>query len=275
MGFFQSGGILNRRGFFGGAATPSYDSDAQAYITAVETADGQSLETGVKDAINSFVVGCKADNIWDDISSCCILAGARTLNGFLTALKGTAPTNFNFVIGDYDRETGLLGNGTTKYLSTGIVGNTLSQNDAHISCYYTTVPSSTNPVAIGSGNASGNILIQYFTTSTNINTILHGFAFATAQATHPNNFLGISRSSSSSFEQRYNQTTSNKSSTSQTPVGTGTILVYARRVSAGGGGATQFSDGRIAFYSVGLAINLANLDSRVDTLINDIANAIT
>jgi hypothetical protein len=70
----------------------AYDADAQAYITAVETADGQALETGVRDAINAFVVGCKADGIWNAIKASCILAGARTLTGALVPLVGTAPT---------------------------------------------------------------------------------------------------------------------------------------------------------------------------------------
>lgn len=47
----------------------TYDVDAQAYITAVDAADGQALETGVRDAINAFVVGCKADGIWAAIKA--------------------------------------------------------------------------------------------------------------------------------------------------------------------------------------------------------------
>jgi hypothetical protein len=74
----------------------NFDTDAQAYITAVETADGAALEAGVKTAINNFVVGCKADGIWSAIKASCILAGARTLTGALIPLAGTAPTNFDF-----------------------------------------------------------------------------------------------------------------------------------------------------------------------------------
>ena len=52
------------------------DSDARTYISAVETADNQSLEFGVKVAIQNFIVGAKADGIWDAIKSSAILAGA-------------------------------------------------------------------------------------------------------------------------------------------------------------------------------------------------------
>jgi hypothetical protein len=76
--------------------TAALDSDAAAYIAAVEAADGQSLEVDVKTAINNFIVGCKADGIWTALKASCILSGARTLSGALVPLVGTAPTNFNF-----------------------------------------------------------------------------------------------------------------------------------------------------------------------------------
>ena len=117
---------------------PSYDTDAQAYITAVEAEDGESLESGVKDAINAFVVGCKSDGIWDAIKASCILAGARTLDGALVPLVGSAPTNSNFVSGDYSRTTGLTGNGTTKQLNANRPGNADTQNNIHISSYLVT-----------------------------------------------------------------------------------------------------------------------------------------
>ena len=48
-----------------------YDADALAYFARVEGASGdnQVLETAVKDAINAFVVGCKADGIWNAIKA--------------------------------------------------------------------------------------------------------------------------------------------------------------------------------------------------------------
>ena len=114
----------------------SFDSDASTYIDAVETADGQALETGVRVAINDFVLGCKQDEIWDAIKASCILAGARTLDGALVPLVGGAPTKFNFVSGDYDRETGLVGDGSSKYLdSNGTAATLTQQNSAHIAVY--------------------------------------------------------------------------------------------------------------------------------------------
>jgi hypothetical protein len=107
------------------------DANAAAYVAAVEAADSQALEDGVRQAIDNFVLGCKADGIWDAIKASCILAGARTLNGALVPLAGTAPTNFNFVSGDYNRKTGLVGNATNKSLRTGLLASALSNTSHH------------------------------------------------------------------------------------------------------------------------------------------------
>ena len=122
-----------RPAFFG----VGMDADAAAYIAAVEAADGQSLETATKQAIANFVDGCKDDLIWDAIKASCILSGARTLAGALVPLKGTAPTNFNFVSGDYDRKIGLNGTGTNKYLSSNRANNADPQNSKHMATWKT------------------------------------------------------------------------------------------------------------------------------------------
>ena len=120
------GDIIAERAYYGSsevfiASEDDFDPDAASYIAAVEAADGQALEEGVKQAIDGFVTGCKADGVWDALKASCILAGARTLNGALVPLAGDAPTNFNFVSTDYDRVTGLKGDGSTKYLNSGFV----------------------------------------------------------------------------------------------------------------------------------------------------------
>jgi len=109
----------------------SFDRDALKYIDAVEQADGEKLEPGIRKAINSFIVGCKSDNTWDAIKASCILAGARTLEGALIPLVGAPPTNNNFIANDYNREIGLKGNGIDKYLNTNRQNNIDPQNSKH------------------------------------------------------------------------------------------------------------------------------------------------
>lgn len=239
-----------------------FDIDAAAYIAAVEAADGQALEAGVRTAINAFVVGCKADGIWNAIKASCIMAGARTLAGALTPLVGTAPTNFNFVSGDYNRKTGLIGNGSTKYLNSNRNNNADPQNSNHNAAWVSTI-----------GNP-GAVMAALATTGTDgFNSLSDGAARNRNSTPYFNTsapgFIGTSRSSASSFVYRNNSTSLTVNGASLAPGG-GDILIFS--FSAGSG--SNVSNHRIAFYSIGEALDLALLDARVTTLVNAFAAAI-
>lgn len=249
---------------FGVAA---YDTDAQTYITAVEAADGQALETGVKDAINTFVVGCKADSIWTPIKACCILSGARTLSGALVPLVGTAPTNNNFVSGDYNRETGLVGNASTKYLNSNRNCNADGQNDSHLSVYVSSLGATVGTafISAGAGNSSIGATGLYRSGNSRSRNATGDLGGAT-----PTGFSGISRSSSTGYTRRASGTDTSITRASQTPF-ISNFFIFGDNNSTN---LVIASDGRLAFYSIGTAITLASLDSRVSTLISDIAAAI-
>jgi hypothetical protein len=242
------------------------DADAAVYLNAVAQADGQQLEPAVRKAINDFVVGCKRDNIWSAIKASCILAGARTLTGALTPLRGSAPTNNGpFVSGDYDRKTGLVGNGTSKYLDTNRNANADPQDNAHMAVYLGAV-SSTTQMAMGAGGASTGA------------TQMQGGQWRNRSGTGDNfssignqsGLFAMSRSSSSAFIGRNNGTSTTYTRTSQTPFN-GNIFTHARNSS---GSAGLHSAMRVSYYSIGESLDLALLDSRVSTLMNAIGAAI-
>jgi hypothetical protein len=251
---------------FGGTDLSGFDADAKTYIASVETADAQELEIGVKTAINNFVVGCKADGIWDAIKSSAILAGARTLNGALTPLVGTAPTNFNFVSGDYNRKTGLVGNGTTKYLDSNRNNNTDPQDDNHNALWVTafngvsiSVMGAADPFNESGANsmgldASGNTFSRCRTST---GTIVSG---------NGTGLQGFSRSVSGSYVLRSQSTNTTVSETSQTPSNRN-VFVFGRA-------AASLAPSRASFYSIGEALDLAALDTRVSALMTAIDGAI-
>ncbi len=240
----------------------NFDAAAQAYITAVEAADGQALEADVRTAINAFVVGCKDDGIWNAIKAACILAGARTLTGALVPLVGAAPTNVNFASGDYNRKTGLIGNASTKHINTNTADTVGAQNNFHMAVRVTTLPS-TGLGLIGVGiNTTG---------VSNILTTGNRCRSATANVwTGATGLLGISRGASGSYTARNNGSTSTVTVTSETPTGLN-AFVFARNNS---GTVNERSNARISFYSMGEALTLALLDSRLTTLINAFSAAI-
>jgi hypothetical protein len=245
------------------------DPDAGAYIAAVEAADGQLLEFGVGKAINDFVVGCKQDRIWDAIKASCILSGARTLAGALIPLAGTAPTNFNFVSGDYNRKTGLVGNGSTKYLDSNRAENAAgTQNNVHTCAWVSSVFGTAQFIMYGTDSTSATGLFR--------RTSAGGSTYATysrsdtliAQGAASTGFLGASRNSSTSVSSRIFGVAASSSLASNTAHSTNFYVFGSPSVS------TNRGDGRLAFYSIGESLDLALLDARVTALITAFGVAI-
>lgn len=245
----------------------TYDADALAYLTAVEAADGQALENSVKIAINTFVVGCKADGIWNSIVASCILCGARTLNGALTPLKGNAPTGYNFT-DLYNRKLGLAGDNATAYIATGYNNNDTTnfpQNDNHISCWVDNASSDSSGVYIGTQVTIGSILNINNTSSTNILFRNRATAGRTLSLV-PYGFQGSSRNNSTNFISRasFNGGVSELTTTATSNTPSNNLI----GVFAGFSGTTpiQFSSPVISFYSIGKSLTLSLLDARVTTL---------
>jgi hypothetical protein len=242
------------------------DADAAAYITAVETADGQALEEKTKIAIDNFVLGCKADGIWSAIKASCILSGARTLSGALVPLVGTAPTNFNFVTADYNRKTGLVGNGSTKYLDSNRNNNADPQNSNHNAVFVSTAHTGAAGQYLGTGSTDPGRNNLLYDPSAPSALARSRTAFSTNVAGTAIGFYGHARSSSPSFILRVNGTNLPTNLTSDTPENA-TVDVFRR-------GTANYANARLAFYSIGESLDLSKLDARVTDLINAFGAAI-
>lgn len=251
-----------------------FDSDAQAYITAVEAADGQELESGTRNAINAFVVGCKADGIWTAIKASCILAGARTRAGALVPVVGTAPTSFGTTGGwNYNRKTGLQGNGTDNYLNANRLQNADTQNNFHMSLYSS---NGISGIAMGSGPATGttspadSITAGAGASDLRFRSRYGGVGVETDFGNRAAaGFYGHSRTLSTGFTARSGGSNTSITITSSAP-GANPTHIFRRPFSASPGWSTS----RVAFYSLGQSLTLSLLEARVLTLINAFAAAI-
>jgi len=245
------------------------DPDALAYIATVETADGATLEDGVKSAINNFVAGCKSDGIWSAIKSSCILAGARTLSGALVPLVGAAPTSISFVSGDYNRKTGLVGNSTTKYLNSNRAADADPQNNASVAIWVSTPATANNFYYLGALRTTPTPAV-YSAISTNVGFALRNTASAPNSNRTGTGLAGVSRTASNSFNWRWAGATGTSTSAS-TGTYNGNIFVYGANLN---GTINNRSNGRLAFYSIGESLDLALLDTRVSNLMTALAVAI-
>jgi hypothetical protein len=250
------------------------DADAIAYVNAVEAADGQLLEFGVGKAINDFVIGCKNDGIWNAIKASCILAGARTLSGALIPLAGTAPTNVSFVSGDYNRKTGLVGDGSTKYLNSNRNNNADPQDSASRGVWISTAQAVGGYVPIGAGfNLTGatrcSTSLDPLLSTMRIRTSAVMGANITAGAVS-NSFFGFRRSASDASLLRMSSVDYLRTEASETPFN-GNVFVFADN---NAGTPASITSSRLTFYSIGESLDLAQLDTRVTTLINALSAAI-
>ena len=241
------------------------DPDALAYVAKVEDADGQALETATKQAIERFIIGLKADGIWSKMKGACILSGARTLAGALIPLVGSAPTNVSFVTADYNRKTGLQGDGSSKYLNTNIAHSSIALNDEHMAAFVTSA--TTGMLMASTINGTGSTAIYWGVNLYCQNNTGTGMP---SGSTAVPKLYGVARASSANYTYLLSGTKGVVTSASNGRATTN-VLIFA---GYNGGVPAIFTTARIPFYSLGAATDLPALELRVTQLYNDFAAAI-
>lgn len=252
-----------------------YDADAADYLRRVEAADGAPLEHGIRVAINALVVSLKNDGTWGRLGAACILMGARTLSGALTPLVGPGPTNANFVTGDYNRRTGLLGNGSTKNLNSNRAQNADPQDDVHMAVYVTTA--GTNTAAFGAyfgvgtgGTGDTHLGIQspadFFVRMRSATADTYAGVLASV------GLIGVSRNGAAAYSVVAGSNSRTTSRTSQTPGGFSTRIFST--LTNGSDVSRQFINGRLSYYSIGRAVDLPALQARLDQFVAGVRAAI-
>jgi hypothetical protein len=200
---------------------------------------------------------------------------AAVAAGALVPLVGAAPTNNNFTASDYNRETGLVGDGSTTSLNTNRDNNADPQNDNHNALYITAANTNDPAVYIGSdgsGSAGYNQMVIAASASSGAFITAcrnpSGTFNAIPGGADTTGFHGFSRSSSTEYLARVGGSTTTHSQASAAATGSD-VHVFAR-----GPTPAVFTDARIAFYSIGESLDLAALDTRVTALITAIGAAI-
>jgi hypothetical protein len=202
------------------------------------------------------------------------------LAGALIPLKGTAPANFNFASSDYSRETGVIGNGSTKYLNSNRNQASDPQNSSHLAIYVSnasTGGSGTYSIYAGAGSGTGPsasyLEIARYNNSSGL-TGVPGYnrtsTYAEIASLNATGFIGCSRNSSLFFTGRSGGVNTTVNQVSSAP-GNVNVAIFAENYN---GAISGYTNARIAFYSIGESLTLSLLDSRVSTLLAAIAAAI-
>jgi len=267
---------------------PAYVQDYLDRVTAADVAAGNTsgLEVGVTDGANTFIQDLVNDGLLgvsggvisqaaSVIKASVPMAGARTRLGAMTPLVGSAPTSFNFGDNDYNRKTGLVGDGSTRYLDSNRNNNADPQNSFHLSVYASSASQIAANSLIGArltgDNESGRIIFLAATPAVRANANFNGVI--TVASAFSSGFVGVRRATSTSATLRFAAVNTDDTSTSTSVAANSlNISVFARRT--GASTLDIYSNARLPFYSIGESLDLAILDTRVTALINAYAAAI-
>jgi hypothetical protein len=181
-------------------------------------------------------------------------------------LAGAAPTNFNFVTGDYNRKTGLVGDGTSKYLNSNRNNNADPQDSSHNAFYVSNVGSGNGPLM--TGGTSNVIGDNYFDFGGGAHRFTNRHLVAISQGVPSTGFKGTSRNTGASYTVRLDLATTTQLIVSQSPSAS-SVELFSRPSAT-----RAYSNARLAFYSIGESLDLVLLDTRVSALITAFGVAI-
>ena len=246
-------------------ATAPFSPEALNYFSRLDAA-GDTTYVDYKQPLANYIDSLVAlgGAYWDDMKSATSFVGVG-IQGVTVPLRDgmTVPTNNNFVADDLDQLTGLKGDGSTKYIDTGVNAATdLLQNDASISVY----PTSDRDVGATSlyiASSASNFSIVNNTTgfrSRHFNSTLS----TNGTSTSVGGLIGISRDNASDYDWYDVGATGTNAEASVSQVNA-TIGVFA------GALGSLINSSRLATYHIGPALNLATLEGLQDTLITEIA----
>jgi hypothetical protein len=237
---------------------------AASYFSRLVAA-GDTTHVAYKQPLTNYITSLVelGGAYWDTMESAASFVGVG-IQGITVPLRDGMPviTENNFVAGDLNQLTGLKGDASLKYLSTGVLDNDVGQNDYSISVWVTDNVPLDNAYWIGSSRlaqrSSANNTAVKFSAQNNSS------AQVNPSPDLVDGFIGQTRTVSTDFDWFINTNSGNFVKASIAPTGAGiSVFGYA----AG----TNPNASRIATYHVGSALNLSTLQGLQKTLLAEIA----
>lgn len=253
------------------------NADAQSWINRVYN-NGGTVSTSTAAAVNTFCNAIDAAGIRDRFIRLNLFCGDQLAAALVPLYRSTSiseavignATDTNtgpFVSGDY-AETGatggLKGNGSTKYLQTGVLANTVDKSSAHLSCYaVNSETSSAFACALGATTASPSASFGLFFNGSTLNSPAFltidnvGPAGPAAAANNPAGHLIGSQSGISEGRFFINGTQSGVTNTNAATVDLPTSLplfVFRRNNNIFG---ASYTNARLAAYSIGRGLSVS------------------
>lgn len=164
-------------GFFKASPLAGCSAAAQSaladWVSRVQGQGSDVTGAGVQVAVCAYIDGLMTDGVWSKLFRHNIYVGDG-LNALKAPLKNGGPTAtdnlVNFVGGDYTQATGLTGDGSTKYVNTGLAPNNgaFGDNDIAFACYVRTASNAAGGVMASDETSMGkytDLLVSWSGTS--------------------------------------------------------------------------------------------------------------
>ncbi|MGV3619130.1 MAG: hypothetical protein ACO1SV_27705 [Fimbriimonas sp.] len=232
------------------------DADALDWYGRVVAAGG-TVSGRTLAAVGAFAAGCKADGIWTLLSRANLQCGDFPAAAVpLKVGTGSAlDTLTNFTPAQYSESLGLLGNGSTRYVRTGLLASDLAAGNRHLSIYQRVASVPTFDYLIGVSTAANVQVHGMLTLGTGSTAILaYGAAGADGPTLPVGNVPGhllMTQTSTTSVRVYLNGGGEVTGAVAAATPPAFEYYVLARN--AGGSPASQ-SDARIAGYTIGLGL---------------------
>lgn len=263
---FYGYGILNNhvptlRASIGGGS--SFDSDAQAFITAATITDLTQ-----KSAVNTLVTDLKGYGIWTKMKAIYPFVGG-TASQHKFNLKDArdldAAYRLQFVNGWTHSSTGALPSGTDGYANTFLNPSVMAQDSAHFS-FYSRTDTTGLRIDIGINSVSGNNF-GFFArhNSTAFLSINTNFQNTSANTSSVGFYIGSRTASTTQVLFKNSTKIINGTGASITPL---TYNIYIGAANTLTGAAANFSNRQTAFASIGDGLTdaqVANFYTAVQT----------
>lgn len=252
-------------------ASGSTHPEAAAWATRVTT-NGGTVGSSTLAAVSKFCRDIDAAGIRDkfyrlnlfcgDNLSAALVPLYRAESSTASVRGNTTDTNNNFVSGDFNNtgsSSGLVGNGTSKYLDTGILANSLTASNAHLGVGVRTVETgAASRTAIGTYDNSTKSFELGLRSNQPLNAFFTRFATATDRMGEATSAAGLAAGdilAAWPTFYRNGAATGTAATTSSDYTSSHSFFVFALRNHTVG--AANYASARMNWYSIGLTMTAA------------------
>ena len=236
------------------------DTDALDFFTRV-VSNGGTISANTQTAVDTFVKAAKVNGYWSKLNRINLFCGDQLVAATVPLKVGggsALDTNNGFVAGDYTEATGLKGNGSSKYINTGLTPSaSLTANDTHQAFYIRGTVADT-PGTFGSLGGSRLLLEPPASSGPFLDDQYDsGNGRVSSSNVSPSGFIVGSRTASNAHTVYRNGSSIGSNTTSGGTFANVNVAYFIFAFNAGSAG--NFSKHTLAAYSLGAGLTAADV----------------